>query len=459
VVYNFNSIGGTGDTYVTLYNTPAGGTPLADNDDSGGNGQFSLDYMPTATGWYYLRVETYYSGASAGHYFKYRVKSTAGGDAWDPGDNTGAGASNLGAPNATDQTHGPHTLSAGDYYDWYAVYLTSGLKYNFNTVGGTGDDYAELFSDTAGNNLLATDDDSGGNYQFSLTYTATATGWYYLRVRTYYLGQSAAHTLHYKQVEYASPPSKPISPNPAHQATGISTQPTLTWANGGGATSYEVWFSYDGQYLHKLTNTTATSFSPGALNPNFKYYWEIDAINANGTTEGDQWWFVTGSGGSGNLRVRFNSVISGWACVYAWDNTAQQWLTFTGSGDVYAPTLITIPNLNENRYYWFGVWDYTWGAWALAEWFSVIPTAVNGRFIGHIASAASGSVGYPTTRIDITASTGHTVWPVIVNMTTGYWDYSQPTFVSSGGCDFSINSWSYPWFWLVFYDMNTGQWF
>jgi len=459
VVYNFNSVGGTGDLYVGLYNDPASGVELATDDDSGGNGQFSLSYMPTATGWYYLRVETYYSGYPANYNFKYRIAAAAGGDAWDPGDNTGPGASNLGTPATTEQTHGPHTLSAGDYYDWYAVNLAAGQKYNFNTVGGTGDDYAELFGDTAGSNLLAVDDDSGGNRQFSLDYTAKASGWHYLRVRCYYVGESAAHTLSYQRYASANPPSKPINPNPAHQSTGVGTQPTLTWADGGGATRYEVWFSYDGQYLYKQTNTTATSFTPGPLYPNNTYYWEIDALNASGATEGDVWWFQTGSSG-GNMDVTFPANMAGrWASVYAWDNTAQQWLSFSGSGDVFGPAQVKIPNLSENRYYWFGIWDYTWSAWAHAEWFAVIPTAVNGRFVGHIPSAATALIGYPTDKLDITASTGHTVWPVLVNMSTGYWDYNQDPFVSAGACYFTINSWNAPWFWIVFYDMTTGQWF
>jgi len=459
VVYNFNSVGGTGDLYVGLYADPASNVELATDDDSGGNGQFSLNYMPTATGWYYLRVETFNSGVEAGYHFRYHITSPSGRDAWDPGDDTGAGASNLGTPTIGGQTHGPHKLSVGDVYDWFVVNLVAGHHYNFNTSGGAGDDYAALFGDAEGANLLAEDDDSGGNKQFSLNYTAEISGPHYLRVNTYFPGQSAAYTLAYQERQNIDPPQPAINPNPTNEAGNVSTQPTLTWANGGGATGYEVWFSYDGVYLYKLTNTTDTSFLPAPLTPGNYYYWQIDSTNANGVTAGELWVFQ-GGGGGGGMSVTFPASMAGRrACVYAWDNFSQQWMTFPGSGDVDAPTQVRIPDLQVGQYYWFGIWDYSTANWAHTEWFGLIPTEINGRFIGHIiGSPPTPQIGYPTDAFDISGSTGHTVWPVIVDMTTGVWDYSQPTFVSNGTCSYTPLSWT-PWVWIVFYDMNTGEWF
>ena len=121
-------------------------------------------------------------------------------DAWDPADNVGSGAAVLNSPSATEQSHGPHRLSSTDYYDWFKVYLTGGRSYNFNTIGGTGDDYGELYSNAAGTTRVAYNDDSGGNLQFSFTYRPAATGWYYLRVRAYSVGRSCSYTLKYRSL-------------------------------------------------------------------------------------------------------------------------------------------------------------------------------------------------------------------------------------------------------------------
>jgi len=52
-------------------------------------------------------------------------------------------------------------LSYYDWYDWFAVSLTAGKKYYFNTTGGSGDTYGRLYRDTGGTQLVAADDDSG----------------------------------------------------------------------------------------------------------------------------------------------------------------------------------------------------------------------------------------------------------------------------------------------------------
>ena len=121
-------------------------------------------------------------------------------DAWDPADNTVSGAVAVSNPTATERSHGPHRLASTDYYDWFKVYLTGGRSYNFNTIGGTGDDLGELYSNAVGTTRVAYNDDSGGNLQFSLTYKPSATGWYYLRVRAFSVGRSCSYTLKYRQL-------------------------------------------------------------------------------------------------------------------------------------------------------------------------------------------------------------------------------------------------------------------
>ncbi|MBI5221798.1 MAG: hypothetical protein HY979_03265 [Candidatus Magasanikbacteria bacterium] len=121
-------------------------------------------------------------------------------DAWDPGDNTVSGSTALNNPTTSEQTHGPHTLSSTDKYDWFKVYLTAGVRYNFNTTGSSGDNYGELYSNSAGTTRVAYNDDSGGNLQFSLTCLPTVTGWYYLRVRAYSVGSNCSYSLKYRRL-------------------------------------------------------------------------------------------------------------------------------------------------------------------------------------------------------------------------------------------------------------------
>ncbi|MFA6215594.1 MAG: CARDB domain-containing protein, partial [Patescibacteria group bacterium] len=197
--YNFNTIGGTGDDYGELYSNSAGTVRVAFNDDSAGNYQFTFNYMPAVTGWYYLRVRAYSAGNNCSYSLQYRDLPAVN-DAWDPADNAVTMATALGNPVATEQTHGPHTLSSIDQADWFKVYLTKDRRYSFNTIGGIGNDYGELYSNSTGTLRVASNDNSGGNLQFSLIYKPTVSGWYYLRVRASLAGDSCSYSLKYRDL-------------------------------------------------------------------------------------------------------------------------------------------------------------------------------------------------------------------------------------------------------------------
>jgi hypothetical protein len=94
-----------------------------------------------------------------------------------------------------------------------------------------------------------------------------------------------------------APPAKAVDPSPASGETGVSIDTLLSWQNGGGATSYDVYFGTTpapGVSQFK-TNQTATTFDPGTLNYNTTYYWRIDAKNSAGTIPGQVWSFTSGS--------------------------------------------------------------------------------------------------------------------------------------------------------------------
>jgi len=122
-------------------------------------------------------------------------------DVWDPTDDTAEEATLL-TPTTLEQSHGPHTLSSTDLYDWYKIYMTAGITYNFNTVGGSGDNYGNLY-DGPGDNYtcVAYNDDSEGNQQFSFSYQAENTQDYYLRIRAYSAGNSWSGYLRYSCIE------------------------------------------------------------------------------------------------------------------------------------------------------------------------------------------------------------------------------------------------------------------
>lgn len=125
------------------------------------------------------------------------IKPEGGSDVWDPTDDNVSGASMLCMVNS-ERIHAQHTLSGGDKYDYFIAYLYSGVRYNFNTTGGAGDTFGELYDSALLNNRVAYDDNSGGNQMFSFDYTPSGSGWYFLRVRTPSLGGYALYTLQYQ---------------------------------------------------------------------------------------------------------------------------------------------------------------------------------------------------------------------------------------------------------------------
>ena len=98
-----------------------------------------------------------------------------------------------------------------------------------------------------------------------------------------------------RQVTVTVTAALPTNPNPNNGASGVSISTNLSWSDGGGATSYRVYFGTDstpdsGEYKKEQTSTT---YDPGTLSYSMTYYWRIDAKNSDGTTTGDVWSFTT----------------------------------------------------------------------------------------------------------------------------------------------------------------------
>ncbi|MEK7477699.1 MAG: IPT/TIG domain-containing protein, partial [Candidatus Coatesbacteria bacterium] len=180
--YHFDTVGGAGDDAAWLYSDAAGTVQVAADDDSGGIGQFSFDYVAASTQTYYLKV-AYWNPCVGGWSgsLNYYYSIPPAGDAWDPGDDVSTTGTVL-TPTASTQAHGPHVLNVTDTADWYQIAMTAGTSYHFDTVGGSGDSRGRLYSDSAGTLQVASDDDSGGSWQFTFDYVAASTQTYYLKV-------------------------------------------------------------------------------------------------------------------------------------------------------------------------------------------------------------------------------------------------------------------------------------
>lgn len=94
----------------------------------------------------------------------------------------------------------------------------------------------------------------------------------------------------------STPPATPSSPSPANGATGVSTTPTLTWAQDPNARSYDVYLGTSPTPpLVGSANKNAT-YTPGTLASGTTYYWKVDAKGTGGSvTRGPVWTFTTAS--------------------------------------------------------------------------------------------------------------------------------------------------------------------
>jgi len=88
-------------------------------------------------------------------------------------------------------------------------------------------------------------------------------------------------------------PETPSNPSPAHNATGVATNPTFSWNATSNTDSYDVYF---GTFSPPpfVGNTTSASYPLPGLNTNTTYYWKVIANNSCGnSTSGVEWNFTT----------------------------------------------------------------------------------------------------------------------------------------------------------------------
>lgn len=94
----------------------------------------------------------------------------------------------------------------------------------------------------------------------------------------------------------AAAPAAPGDPSPAHAATDVPTDSSLTWTASSGASTYDVALGTSSPPAVVSANQTATSYTPSApLAHATTYYWQITAHGTGGSTAGPVWSFTTQS--------------------------------------------------------------------------------------------------------------------------------------------------------------------
>jgi glucose/arabinose dehydrogenase/chitodextrinase len=91
-------------------------------------------------------------------------------------------------------------------------------------------------------------------------------------------------------------PDPPVLATPANGATGVATNPTLTWNPSTGATSYRLQVSSDAGFTTLVadqSNITTTSVAVSGLGGSTQYYWHVLATNSAGTSAYSTAWSLT----------------------------------------------------------------------------------------------------------------------------------------------------------------------
>ena len=98
-----------------------------------------------------------------------------------------------------------------------------------------------------------------------------------------------------------SPPDAPINNNPKNGSTDNPIDSILSWFGGdpdGDTVTYDVYFGESNPPPKVESNISDTTYDPGLLYWDTKYYWQIVAWDEHGaSTAGPIWWFTTEDNG------------------------------------------------------------------------------------------------------------------------------------------------------------------
>ena len=163
--------------------------------------------------------------------------------------------------------------------DYIRFYGSPGT-YTFYTSGSL-DTFGYLYD--SDQNLLALNDDSGGNLQFMINYQILDSGYYFLRVKDFLTSNNGSYTLYY---QYEPAPLPPARMSPVDGAINASSSEVFTWSSSQDATLYQLQVLGPSPGLY---NTTETGYSLLSLNEG-QYTWRIRAFNNSGWSDWTSEW-------------------------------------------------------------------------------------------------------------------------------------------------------------------------
>ncbi len=119
---------------------------------------------------------------------------------------------------------------------------------------------------------------------------------YYWRVNASNASGNSPYSSAWSFTTIIAAPQVPTLSSPIDRATGVSTDPILTWNTAGGATYYNVEMSTSSSFLTTIVDQggiTATFLPVSGLNGGTTYYWRVNALNPGGVSGWSTVWSFT----------------------------------------------------------------------------------------------------------------------------------------------------------------------
>lgn len=229
--YTFSTTLGTNtDTTLTLYDTN-GNTQLAFDDDGGPGLASLINWTAPATGTYFLAVRSFSSSGTGTYTLATSVVDDHGNSAID--------ASSVAVPSST-----PGNIEVINDLDFFSFAAVSGIEYTIATTLLTNTDTTLTLYGTDGTTSLAFDDDGGPGLASLITWTAPASGTYFVQARSFSTGVGT-YSLQIDGAGDTIPPNAPVMT--LNNDTGTNTD-FVTWdgsytvvpAETGGTMEYSI---------------------------------------------------------------------------------------------------------------------------------------------------------------------------------------------------------------------------
>ncbi|MFN0196126.1 MAG: pre-peptidase C-terminal domain-containing protein [Planctomycetaceae bacterium] len=171
------------DTTMTLFDSD-GTTQLAFDDDNGPGKLSRIQFTPTHTGSYFIRIKAFSAVMTGTYQVTYNSASLD-----DFGNNAAAAAAILVNTNTSGKIE-----TNGDQ-DWFKFVAVAGQDYVFETMLGSNPDTVLTLIDTNGTTVIKTNDDGGLGKASRITWQAAANGTYFLKVTSFGAQQKGTYQL------------------------------------------------------------------------------------------------------------------------------------------------------------------------------------------------------------------------------------------------------------------------